>query len=397
MMSKIKEISARMNDLATKRTQLELRGINEGARSDRMKQRLQPTSLVDETQVYGRQEEKAALLKLLLSNDGSDNEASVIPIIGMGGIGKTTLAQLLYNDTRIQNSFEYKAWVCVSDDFNAVMITKTILQSIAPDCCTNVNDLNLLQVRLKEKVAGKRFLLVLDDIWNENYEDLNILLSPFGVGTKILVTTRSHNVSFNMGTVEAYPLQQLSEEDCLSIFTQHALRANDFSEHPELREVGEIIVKKCNGLPLAAKAIGGLLRTTLDYEAWKGISESEIWGIPEEKCGIIPALRLSYHHLPSHLKRCFAYCSILHKDYEFGDEEIILLWKAEGFLQPASPGTELEVLVLVQVTFSDDAILVSSPLHQIPVAMRLSLFWITLVVYFLFCCFSMASKIRGWL
>ncbi|XP_017980297.1 PREDICTED: putative disease resistance protein At3g14460 [Theobroma cacao] len=344
MVSKIKEISARINDLATKRTQLELRGINEGSRSDRMIQRLQPTSLVDETQVYGRQEEKAALLELLLSNDGTDNEASVIPIVGMGGIGKTTLAQLLYNDTCIQNSFDDKAWVCVSDDFNAIKIAKTILQSIAPDCCTNVNDLNLLQVKLKEKLAGKKFLLVLDNIWNESYLELTNLLSPFGVGTKILVTTRSHDVSSIMGTVEAYPLQQLSEEDCLSVFSQHALRANDFSGHPELKEVGEIIVKKCNGLPLAAKAIGGLLRTRLDYEAWKGISESEIWGIPEEKCSIIPALRLSYHHLPSHLKRCFAYCSILHKDYEFGEEEIILLWKAEGFLQPASLGTQLEVL-----------------------------------------------------
>ncbi|EOY13605.1 LRR and NB-ARC domains-containing disease resistance protein, putative [Theobroma cacao] len=346
LMSKIKEISARMNDLATKRIQLELRGINEGARSDTIKQGLQPTSLVDETRVYGREEEKKALLELLLSNDGTNNEASVIPIIGMGGIGKTTLAQLVYNDTSIQNSFQDKAWVRVSDDFDAIMITKTILQSIiAPDdSCTNINDFNLLQVKLKEKLAGKKFLLVLDDIWNENYDDLTILLSPFGVGTKILITTRSHKVSSIMGTVKAYLLQQLSEEDCLSVFAQHALRAKDFSGHPELKEVGEIIVKKCNGLLLAAKAIGGLLRTSLDYEAWKCISESEIWGIPEEKCGIIPALQLSYHHLPSHLKRCFAYCSILPKDYEFGEEEITLLWAAEGFLQGAGLKTEIDDL-----------------------------------------------------
>ncbi|WRX28994.1 NB-ARC - like 10 [Theobroma cacao] len=343
MIHKIKEISARMNRLATKRTHLGLGGINEGARPNIMTQS-QPTSVVDETKVYGRQEEKAALLELLLSNDGTGNEASVIPIIGMGGIGKTTLAQLLYNDTRIENSFEYKAWVCVSEDFDTVSITKRILRSINRGCCTDDNDLNLLQVELKKMLAGKKLLLVLDDIWNENYLELTNLLSPFGVGTKILVTTRSHNVSSIMGTVKAYPLQQLSEEDCLSVFTRHALRANDFSGHPELKEVGEIIVKKCKGLPLAAKAIGGLLRTSLDYEAWKGISESEIWGIPEEKCSIIPALRLSYHHLPSHLKRCFTYCSILPKDYEFGEEEITLLWAAEGFLQGASPKTEIDDL-----------------------------------------------------
>ncbi|XWS10203.1 hypothetical protein CRYUN_Cryun39dG0055000 [Craigia yunnanensis] len=309
-----------------------------------MKQRLQPTSLVDETHVYGRQKEKAEILELLLSNDGSDNEVFVIPIIGMGGIGKTTLAQLVYNDNGVRSSFDHKSWVCVSEDFDAIAITKTILQSISSECCTNTNDLNLLQVKLKEKLVGKKVLLVLDDIWHENYDDLTILLSPFRVGTKILVTTRSHNVSAILGTVKTNPLQQLSEQDSLSIFTQHALRASNFSGHPELKEVGENIVKKCAGLPLAAKAIGGLLRTSLDPEVWKEISKSEIWDIPEEKCGIIPALRLSYHHLPPYLKRCFAYCSILPKDYEFGEEEVILLWEAEGFLQRAKSKTQIEDL-----------------------------------------------------
>ncbi|XVF18568.1 hypothetical protein REPUB_Repub11eG0034000 [Reevesia pubescens] len=93
------------------------------------------------------------------------------------------------------------------------------------------------------------------------------------------------------------------------------------------------MVRRCNGLPLAAKAIGGLLRTRKNLAEWEKIYESEIWDLPEDQCGIIPALRLSYHHLPSHLKRCFAYCSIFPKDYEFEEEEIILLWRAEGFLQ----------------------------------------------------------------
>ncbi|MBA0637846.1 hypothetical protein Godav_005323, partial [Gossypium davidsonii] len=99
------------------------------------------------------------------------------------------------------------------------------------------------------------------------------------------------------------------------------------------KEIGEKIVSRCNGLPLAAKAIGSLLRTINYHREWERIYESEIWNLPEEQCGIIPALRLSYHHLPSCLKRCFAYCSILPKDFEFEKEEIILLWRAEGLLQ----------------------------------------------------------------
>ncbi|MFQ6635644.1 hypothetical protein Gotur_010678, partial [Gossypium turneri] len=104
-------------------------------------------------------------------------------------MGKTTLAQLVYNDATINESFDHKAWVCVSDNFDAVNITRTILKSIDPDS-PDQSDLNLLQVKLNEKLSGKRFLLVLDEICNENYNDWTILRSPFGAGTNIIVTTR---------------------------------------------------------------------------------------------------------------------------------------------------------------------------------------------------------------
>ncbi|XP_038998539.1 putative disease resistance protein RGA4 [Hibiscus syriacus] len=102
---------------------------------------------------------------------------------------ETTLAQFVYNDDSIEKSFDHRAWVCVSDDFDAVKITKTILQSIDP-FSPDVNDLNLLQVKLKEKLSGKNVLIVLDDLWNESYVDWTILRSPFGATTKIIVTTR---------------------------------------------------------------------------------------------------------------------------------------------------------------------------------------------------------------
>ncbi|XP_040960407.1 putative disease resistance RPP13-like protein 1 [Gossypium hirsutum] len=250
----------------------------------------------------------------------------------MGGMGKTTLAQLVYNDATINESFDLKAWVCVSDYFDAIAITKAILQSITSESC-DYSNLDLLQVKLKEKLSGKRFLLVLDDIWNENYNDWTILRSPFGAGTHIIVTTRLQIVSSIVDPLKAFHLDKLSDDDCLSIFTQHALKARNFDGHLQFKEIGEKIVRRCNGLPLAAKAIGSLLRTVTYHGKWERICESEIWNLPEEQCGIIPALRLSYHHLPSYLKRCFAYCSILPKDYEFVEEEIILLWRAEGLLQ----------------------------------------------------------------
>ncbi|XWS09964.1 hypothetical protein CRYUN_Cryun39dG0035200 [Craigia yunnanensis] len=311
--------------------------MSEGASSTGKKPRLQPTSVVDRAVEYvGREIEKREILELLKScNSGSEDGVSVISIVGMGGMGKTTLAQLVYNDASIKDSFPHRAWVCVSDDFDAFKITKIILKSVTSDSCDE-DDMNLRQAKLQKELSGKKFLLVLDDIWNVNSNDWAILRSPFGAGTKIIVTTRFGNVSSDVDAVKTFPLDKFSHADCLSVFIQYALKARDFNEHPELKEVGENIVRKCSGLPLAAKVIGRLLRTTKNHDSWERISKSEIWKLREDQenpCGIIPALRLSYHYLPSHLKRCFAYCSILPKAYEFEEEEIILLWRAEGLLK----------------------------------------------------------------
>ncbi|XP_052876709.1 putative disease resistance RPP13-like protein 1 [Gossypium arboreum] len=255
----------------------------------------------------------------------------------MGGIGKTTLAQLVYNDASIQHHFHLKAWACVSDYFDVLRITKEILQSITSVSC-NDNDLNIVQEKLQKELSGKKFLIVLDDVWNENYHHWTVLQSPFKTrtqGSKIIVTTRNHGVSSTMGALHAHSLELLSADDCLSVFAQHALGARDFEGHPSLKEVAEKIVRKCNGLPLAAKTLGGLLRTNVDLHAWEDILESERWKLSKDQSSIIPALQLSYHHLPLHLKRCFMYCAIIPKDCEFEKEEIILLWRAQGFLQEA--------------------------------------------------------------
>ncbi|TYI85244.1 hypothetical protein E1A91_D05G427000v1 [Gossypium mustelinum] len=306
MISKIQAITDRLNSLNTRRSSLGLSEImSQGATSKGKKPRLQPTSLMDGAVEYvGRANEKQEMLELLKSNN-SDG-VCVLSIVGLGGMGKTTLAQLVYNDPSIKESFDHKSWVCVSDDFDAVNITKTILRSLDADS-RDENDLNLLQVKLKEKLSGKRLLLVLDDIWNESYSDWTILRALFGAGTKIIITSRLQRVSSNVDSVKEFYLDKLSHHDCLSIFAQHALKARNFDGHLQFKEIGENIVRRCNGLPLAAKAIGSLLRTVTDHSEWE--------------------------KLPPHLKRCFAYCSIFPKDYEFEEEEIILLWRAEGFLQ----------------------------------------------------------------
>ncbi|KAK9213847.1 hypothetical protein WN944_005832 [Citrus x changshan-huyou] len=236
---------------------------------------------------------------------------------------------------KAKNHFDLKTWTCVSDDFDVIRLTKTILTSIVTH--QNVDNLNLnkLQEELNKQLSGKKFLLVLDDVWNRNYDDWVDFSRPLGAsarGSKIIVSTRNHEVAKIMGTLPAYQLKKLSYNDCLAIFAQHSLGTRDFSSHMSLEEIGRKIVTKCDGLPLAAQTLGGLLRGEHDRREWERVLISKIWELPEERCRIIPALAVSYYYLPPTLKQCFAYCSLLPKDYEFEEEEIILLWCASGFL-----------------------------------------------------------------
>ena len=167
----------------------------------------------------------------------------------------------------MHNHFDLKAWTCVSEDFDIIRVTKSILKSIASDQLVDDHDLNLLKVKLKEQLSGKNFFLILDDVWNEKYNDWtnrSRLFEAGAPGSKIVFTTRNLGVAEKMGPLPAYPLKELSNDDCLSVFSPHSLGEKDFSTHPSLKEIGEQKVKKCNGLPLVAKSLGGLLRGKYD-------------------------------------------------------------------------------------------------------------------------------------
>ncbi|GLT96544.1 hypothetical protein SLE2022_141570 [Rubroshorea leprosula] len=254
----------------------------------------------------------------------------------MGGIGKTTLARLIYNDDKLKGRFGLQAWVCVSVDFDVHRITKAILEHVTREIC-DLKELTLLQEKLQDKLSGQKFLLVLDDIWNEDYGLWENLQRPFlrgAPGSRIIITTRSENIGRKIrGDGRVHNLSLLEDDACLSLFAQISLGAENFDEYPDLKRVGEKIVEKCKGLPLAIKALSGLLRGKADRAEWVNILNSEIWDLPDGNTSILPALKLSYNHLPSHLKRCFAYCSVFPKDYEFDERELVLLWMAHGFLQ----------------------------------------------------------------
>ncbi|KAK6140416.1 hypothetical protein DH2020_025843 [Rehmannia glutinosa] len=346
LMSKIKDITNRLQYTVKQRIELNLRENLGGSSNRSSVMRLPSTSLVNESQVYGRDEDKEAIIEMLLGNEVCHEDISVIPIVGMGGIGKTTLAQLVYNDRTVKQNFHVRAWVCVSEEFDVISITKTIYESVTK-ISSQSKDLDMLQVSLKEKLAKSKFLIVLDDVWNENYGKWDDLCRPFQFGlpgSRIIVTTRNDSVASVVGSPRtAYHMKLLTDEDCLSLLAQHARRS--FHENTELMEVGLGLVKKCKGLPLAAKTLGGLLRSKETKEEWENVLNSKIWDLQEDN-DILPVLRLSYHHLPSHLKHLFSYCSIFPKDYEFDKNELVLLWMGEGFLEQPNARKRKEELGL---------------------------------------------------
>ncbi|KAG2668831.1 hypothetical protein I3760_14G008400 [Carya illinoinensis] len=306
------------------------------------------TSYVSQSDTFGRDDDKNKVIDLLLSSDASGNERCVIAIVGMGGIGKTTLAQLAYIDGRVQQHFDLKIWFCVSEKFVMPNVEESIIEAATSLPCPKFENPEQLQVTVQKNLNGKKFLLVLDDVWSETPQHREFLgqLLHYGTrGSTILITTRNDSVASAMHAIATHRPDLLPENDCWSLFEKHAFRRGSSNANPKLKEIGTQIVKKCKGLPLAIKAIGDLLGSSSDHTEryWTTILKSNLWDLPKEKVNIIPALWVSYKYLPSNLKRCFAYCSIFPKDYLFKKDELVLLWMTEGFLQQSVIETMEEV------------------------------------------------------
>ncbi|XP_050112577.1 putative disease resistance RPP13-like protein 1 isoform X1 [Malus sylvestris] len=337
MSSEMKKITERLQDISERKDKFGLKDTGTSAKESR---RLPSSDVLDEKLVVGRDGDKGKIIELLsrkYEHAGAVN-FDVVAIVGMAGVGKTTLAQLVFNNKDdAMKEFELKVWVSVSDDFDVVRVTKAILESITSRP-VKVQEFSKMQHNLSEQLRGKKFLIVLDDIWNKGDYDLydlwTRLQSPFGVGaggSKIIVTTRDRNVAKTTGAAGVHNLECMADGDCLEIFERHAFGEINNGKPVNYDLIGTKIVETCHGLPLAARTLGGLLRCK-EKDEWGEILNNKLWN-PADKSGILPVLKLSYHYLPSHLKRCFAYCSILPNDYEFGEKQLVLLWMAEGLIQ----------------------------------------------------------------
>ncbi|KAK9923418.1 hypothetical protein M0R45_031837 [Rubus argutus] len=254
----IKDLNSRLTKIAEERLKYQFHSTTTSGIEQ--PQRPKTSSLIDVSKIFGREHEKHTLISMLLGQGTSTGEEErgplVIPVVGMGGMGKTTLAQLAYNDENVKAHFEKSIWVCVSDPFDEIKIAKTI---IGGHDTPNLDEFNDLMQFVSKFVEGKKFLLALDDVWTEDdtkWEQLKLALMSGAQGSRILVTTRKETVARMMGaTTHMIHLEKLSEQNCLSLFYHIAFLDREKDKTDLLETIGNKIVKKCDGLPLAAKTL----------------------------------------------------------------------------------------------------------------------------------------------
>ncbi|XP_068343084.1 putative disease resistance protein RGA3 [Pyrus communis] len=331
-----------------------------------MRNRETVSSFRQDEKIIGREKTVSNIIATLIESKNQEEYLSVKAIVGMGGLGKTTLAKSIFNDDAIGGHFQEKMWVCVSNPFDVNSILNRMLESLNSNR-TGFTSQEALLNNLKERLKGKRYMLILDDVWNEaedlwsSFTDCLSMLNS-APGSITIVTTRSEKVASIMGTMPKCDLELLSKEDCWSILKGEALpNGNARSLDSDQEGIGRAIAEKCAGVPLVAKVLGSLMRSKNSRREWSSILESKIWELPNEDQKIMSVLKLSFDNLtPSSLKQCFAYCSMFVKDSEIEKDELVQLWMAQGYLH-SSPNISMEDIgneyfnILLQNSLFQDA------------------------------------------
>ncbi|XP_059640749.1 disease resistance protein RPM1-like [Cornus florida] len=301
--------------------------------------------LQEEAELVGIDWPKSELIRWLF--DDYHSEKKVISVVGMGGLGKTTLVKKVY-DQAVRKHFESQAWITVSPSFKMKDLLIDMIQQLKGSVAQEMERMNTerLMYIIHEFLQGKRYLVVLDDVWDIPFwEDMNNAL-PNSYGSRIMLTTRSNDIaspSCGEANHNLYTLNPLSSEDSWALFCRKVFGRNPCP--PELVELSRSFLQRCEGLPLAIVAIGGVLATkTKTFEEWRKLDSSLEFGSLSNNVmmkGINDVLSLSYNHLPYYLKICFLYLSIFSRNQEIECMRLIRLWMAEGFVQ-VSQGMTIE-------------------------------------------------------
>ncbi|KAJ6745334.1 hypothetical protein OIU74_028089 [Salix koriyanagi] len=288
--------------------------------------------------IIGREDEKKKVMSFLLNSNYEIESVSVISVIGMGGLGKTTFSQSIFNDEQVNLHFALKLWVSVSGGF----VVENILKDVS-------DQLESLKSKHKEKIENRKYLLVLDDVWDsedgqdgEKWDNLKQSLPREERGSKIIITTRSYAIATLTSRVPL-ELKGLTDEDSWSLFSRKAFGPGQESNNID-KNIKKEIVERCCGAPLVIKTIARLM-SSKDRAQWPSFIKQQLpYRVKDDN--IMHTLKLSYDPLPSYMKHCFAYCSLLPKGDEIDVKSLFQLWIAQGFISSSSLGECLETVAL---------------------------------------------------
>jgi len=303
------------------------------------------TSQSIEPKLYGRKNIMDTIINDMTKDKYNNKDLTVLPIVGPGGIGKTTLIQHILRNRQVQNHFQVVIWVCVSLSFNLNKLLeeiKTYIPRVEGEKDGRVEEL------IEQRLKNKRYLLVMDDIWEfSDGDDWKRLLLPLktsqGRGSMILVTTRFPAIAKMVGTTNHIELKGLEFKEFKKLFLAFVFGDEpDRSDQYFLLEIGNKIMKKLRGSPLAAKTVGTLLSNDLSLRHWRRVLESKEWETQTDASGIMPALKLSYDHLSFHQQQCFSFSALFPEDHKYSATELINLWIGLDILQPVGRNQTLE-------------------------------------------------------
>ncbi|XP_047963569.1 putative late blight resistance protein homolog R1B-16 isoform X2 [Salvia hispanica] len=272
---------------------------------------------------------------------GGGQDRQILPIVGMGGIGKTTLARNIYVSPLVQESFDVFAWTTISQEYNAKEILRQVHDQVVKGKGDGLSEYELGDY-LYKYLFGRKYFIVMDDMWNiEAWDRVRSFFPDNRNGSRIVVTTRLSNLASQFNYSNGLDLNFLDENTSWELFCKIV-----FGEETcplELEDVGKKIVQGCKGLPLSIAVIGGLIaKPVRTKESW-GSFEKNLSSIvnlkDDENC--LQVLYMSYNNLPVHLKPCFLYFGRYGEDEVIRVSELILYLDAEGFIKPIN-GKSLE-------------------------------------------------------